>query len=304
MVDQYAFLRPNRSSHEYKIPFCTLTPLFFLLLLSLGCGTTKAVTKQQAVAPNIGLSHRKVTIPTPNAKGSPTEVSPPEIMDYANIDVLKEFMYPDSTDRSIVFYTYPGSSTDNSKYSRSELREQMIPGNNDVNWEFADGGYMKVTMSVPDVTKEDSGKGHRVIIAQIHGKLTKAQQALIGQKDTNAPPVPKIYYQYGKVEVRTKVFPIRKPTEEEILTTKNWVDDEKYIFIQDVGTGKFTLEVFVSDGRLEVKLNGFEEAVYKNKSIQVWSVFDNYFKTRNYLTTRDKGAFAKKIYALEVSYPD
>ena len=62
---------------------------------------------------------------------------------------------------------------------------------------------------------------------------------------------------WTQIRFRAKVLAIRKPTEEEILTTKNWVDDEKYIFTQDVGTGKLPLEVFVSDGRLEVKLNAF-----------------------------------------------
>ena len=76
---------------------------------------------------------------------------------------------------------------------------------------------------------------------------------------------------------------IKNPTEDEILVTKNWVDDEKYIFETPVNQRKFTLEVIVSDGRLEVVLNGRNKAVYKNKSIQKWGVFDNYFKTGNYL---------------------
>jgi hypothetical protein len=130
-----------------------------------------------------------VTIPKARADGKPMEISPPEILDYSNIDVLKPYMYPDSTDGSIVFEAYPSSSTANSKYSRSELREQMVPGKNDVNWTFPDGGYMKVTMSVPEVTKDAKGRGHKIIVAQIHGRLTKEQQALIGQKDANAPPI-------------------------------------------------------------------------------------------------------------------
>lgn len=158
-------------------------------------------------------------------------------------------------------------------------------------------------MSVPEVTKDSKGKGHRVIIAQIHGKLTKDQQALIKQDDTNAPPILKIYYQDGKVQVKTKKLNVFKPTEEEILVTDNWIDDEGYVFNSIDGTRKFTLEVIVSDGRLEVVLDGREKAVYKDKDMETWGVFDNYFKTGNYLTTRDEGAYAKvKIYDLEVSH--
>lgn len=280
-----------------RISFPLLLPLLFLL----SCGGAQKLISTDPVVPTIDLTHWKVTIPTPRTDGKPIEVSPPEILDYANIDALKEFMYPDSTDGSIVFYAYPLSSTANSKYSRSELREQMVSGENDINWKFKDGGYMKVTMSVPEVTRSmKKDEGHRVIIAQIHGKLTKEQQALIGQKDTNAPPILKVYYQDGKVEVRTKMLSINNPTEEEVLITKNWIDQEPYVFNSFVKTKKFTLEVLVSEGRLEVKLNGNESVVYDGKHMDYWGVFDNYFKAGNYLTTRDEGAYAKvKIYELE-----
>lgn len=41
---------------------------------------------------------------------------------------------------------------------------------------------------------------------QIHGRLTNAQRDLIGQKDNNAPPVFKIYWDNGKVRVKTKLL--------------------------------------------------------------------------------------------------
>jgi len=301
-----------------------------MLFLFSSCGSTKNKIIENPIIPNVDLTHWKVTIPTPREDGKPMEFSPPEILDYTNIDALKEFMYADSTDGSIVFYTFPASSTANSKYSRSELREQMIPGDNDTNWKFEDGGYMKVTMSVPEVTREkkkkksismkakskksereasgiggvpEKGKGHRVIIAQIHGKLSKDQQKLIGQKDTNAPPILKVYYQDGEIQVKTKKLKKHNSTMEEALVTKNWVDAEGHVFKKRVGKKKFTLEVKVSEGRLEVVLNGDESVVYDDINMHIWGMFYNYFKTGNYLTTRDKGAHAKvKIYDLEVSH--
>ncbi len=303
------------ANKESLLHFCTA---LFTLLLMTSCGGTKTTTTSDPIIPNIDLSHWKVTIPTPRPDGSgkPIEYDPDELKNYTEIEGLKEFMYADNTDGSIVFYTYPYASTANSKYSRSELREQMIPGDNSTNWTFKDGGYMKVTMSVPKVTKEKRKsealsmtkdpkprKGHRVIIAQIHGKLTKEQQKLIGQKDTNAPPILKVYYRDGKVQVKRKILKVRNPSPEEILVTKNWIDDEGYFFDRFVGKKKFTLEVFASDGRLEVKLDGKESTVYEDEHMKHWNVFDNYFKTGNYLTTRDKGGHAKvKIYDLEVSH--
>ena len=59
--------------------------------------------------PHIDLNNWKVTLPI----GNPTEVKPPEILDYAKSELLQTFMYNDSTDGSLVFYTYPGESTAN-----------------------------------------------------------------------------------------------------------------------------------------------------------------------------------------------
>jgi len=135
--------------------------------------------------PNIDLNNWKVTLPI----GSPSEVEPPEILNYGTNMTLKEFMYNDSTDGSLVFYTYPGSTTANSSYSRTELREQMNPGSNSTNWTFAEGGRMKGTLKMDEISQEDNGDDHRVIVMQIHGRLTNEQRDLIGENDNNAPPV-------------------------------------------------------------------------------------------------------------------
>ena len=116
--------------------------------------------------PAIDLSHWKVTLPI----GNPTEVSPPEILNYATNETLKPFMYNDSITGALVFYTYPGASTANSSYSRTELREQMVPGSNTTNWTFAQGGYMKGTLSMAEISKDADGKYHRAIIMQIQRK--------------------------------------------------------------------------------------------------------------------------------------
>ena len=269
----------------------------------MSCSGTKSVAGKKNRVANIDLTHWKVTIPTPRADGKAMEVSPPEIFDYANNEALKEFMYNDSTDGSIVFHAYPGSTTANTKYSRTELREQMESGSNSRNWTFKEGGRMKVKMSVPQVSKDENGKYHKIIIAQIHGRLSNEQKKLIGQKDNNAPPILKIYWHRGKIRVKTKVLKNPKATDLEILDKKAWGDDEGYNFEIPVDKKIFTLEIIVSEGRMEVVLNGFQKAVYKGIDIDRWGIFENYFKVGNYLQTRDKAAFGKvKIYELEVSH--
>ncbi|MBP9600186.1 MAG: polysaccharide lyase family 7 protein, partial [Lutibacter sp.] len=76
--------------------------------------------------PTINLSNWKVTLPI----GSPTEVLPPAILNYGTNAILKPFFYNDSIKGAVVFYTYPGATTTNTSYSRTELREQMVPGSN------------------------------------------------------------------------------------------------------------------------------------------------------------------------------
>lgn len=248
---------------------------------------------------DIDLSHWKITIPT----GKPTEVGPPEIFDYAKNEELKPFFYKDSTDGALVFYAYPAASTRNSSFSRSELREQMEPGNNSVNWTFAQGGTMRGTLSVPKISRDAEGKYHRVIVMQIHGRLTNAQKELIGTADNNAPPILKIYWDKGKVRVKTKVLKDVKATDTEILHENAWTDDEGRNFKQHVGTNKFTLEVKASEGKLEVTLNDKETFTYKSQDLKRWGIFENYFKAGNYFQSKEKDSYAfVKYYNLEVKH--
>lgn len=287
------------TSHFSKI--AVLTSIF---LASFSYGQEAKIDKKKT-AP-IDLTHWKITIPedNPNNPGSPIEVGCPEIKEYANNPVLKKWMYNDEKDKSIVFYAYPsGVSTANSRFSRSELRETMEVGNNNVNWTFAQGGTFKATYAIEAVSKENDGKYSKIIIAQIHGRLTNAQRDLIGQKDNNAPPMLKIYWDNGKIMVKTKVLKDLIASDTAILDVKSWTDDEGINFKEKVDFDKFTLEVKVSDGRMEVILNGNETLVYNDINIKKWGVFENYFKAGNYFQSKEPDTFAKvKIYALEVSH--
>lgn len=252
---------------------------------------------------DIDLSTWKVTLPIPREDGKPLEVKPPEILDYATNVILQPYMYDDNTDGSLVFYTEPGSTTTNTSYSRTELRELMDGSSNDTNWTFEQGGYMKGTLSVPEVSKDSNGDPHRMIIMQIHGRLTDEQRDLIGAKDNNAPPVLKIYWQDGIVRVKTKVLKDLNASYRELLETDAWGDDAGRNFSRVVGTEKFTLEVKVSKGRMEVIMDGEETFVYDDIHMEKWAPFENYFKAGNYLITTDQDAFAKvKYYELEVSH--
>lgn len=265
-----------------------------VVLLSSISYAQEAVEKK---VPPFDLSHWKVTIP----EGKPTSVGFPKIMDYANNAEINKFMY-DDPDGSIVFYAYPsGITTDNTHFSRSELREQMVSGKDEPNWTFKEGGYLKGTLAIGEISKDVIGKYHRTIVMQIHGRLTDKQRDLIGQKDNNAPPILKIYWDNGKVRVKTKILKDPNASDVELLNTKAWGDDKGFDFKEKVGFNKFTLEVEVSNGKMVITLNGKESVVYKSLDLKRWGIFENYFKAGNYLQTNDEGAFAKvKYYNLEV----
>lgn len=265
---------------------------------------SKKKKRKKTKLPDIDLSHWKVTIPEGSGKGGAISVEPPEILDYANTDILKPYMFNDSTKGALTFYAYPTSATTaNTKYSRSELREQMVPGDDNVNWTFKQGGNLKAKLSVDEVSRDKNGKYHKVIILQIHGRLTNEQKELIGQKDNNAPPVLKIYWQNGKIRVKTKKLKFADVNSVGILHEEAWTDDEGFNFEQEVGFGKFQIEVKVTDGKMVVSLNNTEFAVYDDFNMKRWGVFENYFKAGNYFQSRDEGSFAKvSFYDLEVKH--
>ncbi|MDF4204779.1 polysaccharide lyase family 7 protein [Maribacter sp. SA7] len=260
--------------------------------------------KKKVRLPEIDLNNWKVTIPEGSGKGGAISVAPPEILNYATNKVLKPYMYNDSTKGALTFYAYPTTATTaNTKYSRSELREQMVTGDDNVNWTFKQGGTLKAKLSVDEISRDKNGKYHKVIILQIHGRLTNDQRDLIKQKDNNAPPVLKIYWQNGKIRVKTKKLKYSDVNALGILHEEAWTDDEGFNFEEEVGFGKFQIEVKVTDGKMVVSLNKTEYAVYDDFNMKRWGVFENYFKAGNYFQSRDEGSFAKvSFYELEVKH--
>lgn len=268
--------------------------------------TTKTEKKaKKGKIADIDLNHWSVTTPEINpATGKVTNVEPPQILNYAEDPLLMKNMYNDPKTGALVFYAYPAEGkTANTKYSRSELREQMVSGDNNTNWTFKQGGTMKGELSMGSVSKDKDGKYHKVIIMQIHGRLTNDQKKLSGQDDNNAPPILKIYWQDGKIRVKTKELKNLNATYEEMLHEDAWDDDKGYTFKEEVGFSRFDLEVKVTDGKMVVSLNNSEFAVYDNIHMRKWGIFENYFKAGNYFQSRDEGSFAKvNYYKLSVSH--
>lgn len=290
---------------NYLIPILIIVTLNF----SVSCKKNDVAIKKAPVfedeitktyvLPDIDLTNWKVTLPI----GNPTSIKPPEILDYATNDVLKPYMYNDSIEGALVFYTKPGSSTPNSSYSRTELREQMVSGSDSHNWTFIEGGKIKGRLRMDEISKDSSGNPHHTIVMQIHGRLTDAQRDLIGQKDNNAPPIMKIYWVDGYVRIKSKVLKNPDAIVPEILHTSAWGDDDGYTFPVEVGHEPFTLEINASKGKMEVTLNETFTHSYSGNDMEKWGVLENYFKAGNYLGTTDSNAFSRvKYYTLSVTH--
>ncbi len=284
-----------------------LQSVFFVLLITLvSCNKTDDDSPHnnqnnnqngtEEIFPDIDLNNWKVTLPI----GDPLEIEPPEILNYANINVLKDYMFNDTDDGSLVFFTQPGTTTPNSSYSRTELREQLDPGSNNTNWTFAQGGNLDATLKVTTVSGPDGNKD-RIIVLQIHGRLTDEQRDLIGEDDNNAPPVLKIYWDDGKINVRRKVLKDVDVNEEDMLRTDAW-EDESHWFEQSVDFDQFDMSIEASENLLKVTLND-EELSFSDIHVEKWNVFENYFKAGNYLQSSDENSYAQvKFYNLVVTH--
>lgn len=270
-----------------------------LLLFTMILGCANQVQDLEDVPENIfgpiDLSQWKLTLPVDNnGDGKPDEYEPPELNKYPEIPEVKPYFY-DEEDGSLVFFCpYTAVSTANSKYSRSELREQLVPGDNNTNWTFEDGRKMKGNLRLAGISEE-----HRTIVMQIHGRLSNAQKAIINAKDNDAPPLLKIYVQKNKVRVARKVLVDENILSDEILLKSSWKDGEVFYFSKEVNRERFNLEVIATKGSLEVKMDE-ESVVFDDENIQKWP-FENYYKAGNYLQSKEEGAFAEvRFYALKL----
>lgn len=256
---------------------------------------------------DIDLSHWKLTLPVDqDGNGSPDEYSPSQIASggYRNFASVKSFMYDDTKDASIVFYTYPSSSTANSSYSRTELRELINPQDAKKNWTLAQGGVMTGRLKMDSVSKDPTGKSayHNVIVMQIHGIISQKDMKTYGFSSNNGPPLLKMYWKDGYLWAHKKSLVKESTTGKDLLdTSSNVWTDIKHNFGY-VGFGAFDFKIKVSEGKLELQLNNDTPFVFQDISLTKWP-FENYFKAGNYLITTDQGAFAYvKYYKLTVTH--
>ena len=256
---------------------------------------------------DIDFSNWKVTLPVDeNNNGSPDEYQPNQLINggYRTLEAVQPFMYDDTSDESIVFYTYPDQSTTNSKYSRTELRELINPNTSKENWTLKDGGTITGKLRMVEITKDDSSSReyHSTIVMQIHGIISQEDVARFNLSSNSAPPLIKMRWIDGDLWVYKKSLVNENTTGDALydISSDTWQDEKHNMGY--VGYDTFTFRITASDAKIELQLNDEIPYVYQDISLQKWP-FENYFKAGNYLGTTNANAYSKvKYYDLKVTH--
>ena len=258
----------------------------------------------------INFSNWKLTLPVDeDENGSPDEYYPSDLVDngYRTLDPILPYMYDDTSDGSIVFYTFPETSTTNSSYSRTELRELINPNNALDNWTLSDGGEMTGRLKVSLISQDNASSYdyHRVIVMQIHGIISEDDMNTYNFSSTNGPPLIKIYWKDGYIWCHKKSLVDESTSGEDLVqpyTSSNnfWTDVKNNLGY--VGFEPFNFRITASDAQIEVQLNNNTPVMYQDISLDKWQ-YNNYFKAGNYLGTTDPQGFCYvKYYDLTATH--
>lgn len=247
-------------------------------------------------AGSIDLSHWKLELP------SGYTASEWKLSNFQQDEFAAPFFYLDSLDGALVMKAFPVQGTSKAKYTKNSLREQMEPGESSVNWTLSQGASLKATFQVTEISSKDSKKIDRTLLFQIHGISSQEQNEELDLEKSVSLPLLSVYWQDERIRIVRKKLKDLSTPESELLNKDAWEDDNGIYFNKKVGFEKSTIEISVSEGRIEVQLNDEKPKVYRDSSIKKWA-FENYFNVGNYLQANNPGSFSTvKFYTLEVSH--
>lgn len=246
-------------------------------------------------AGNIDLTHWKLELP------SGYTASEWKLSNFQEDSFAAPFFYLDSLDGALVMKAYPVPGNSTLKYTKTALREQMEPGSSSKNWTLSQGATLKATFQVTEISKKEK-KYQRTLLFQIQGTTNKSQNEEFDLDKNVSVPLMSIFWQDERIRiVRKKLNDLSLPASK-LINKDVWEDDQGLYFNKKVGFEKATIEIIVSDGKIEVRLNDEKPIIYRDQSIKKWP-FENYFNVGNYLQTKDAGSFSTvKFYALEVNH--
>ena len=198
------------------------------------------------------LSHWKLTLPVNEAGtygGHAAEIDAKAL--------VRAYQGPhfstDSTGAMVFWCPVVGSTTDNTKFPRSELREMMQPADHDQNWGFSGTHEMEARCRVLEVPSNP-----KVVIGQIHGYGGKAR------------PLVKLQYFKGRIEALVKLSPHS--------------DQDKKLTLAHVElTQEIAWKIKLRDGVLSITVNGATQTEKMWDHDPDWSKQAFYFKAGAYV---------------------
>lgn len=226
-----------------------------LITILLGCVVGPLAHALDPAAPpgeNFDLSHWYLGLPV-DASGGTTGKS-------ASIPAARlaaGYVHPEyfktGADGAMVFWApVTGATTSGSSYPRSELREQISPPSNTVNWRGFGIHTLTAVCKVLEVPSKE-----KVIIGQIHSKTG------------NTRPLVKLQYRSGRIEALIKKSPNADP-------------DAKLQFQQVGLDSPVSYIIRMQDGLVTVEVNGMRQTMDVFDSDPDWAHQEFYFKAGSY----------------------
>ena len=225
--------------------------------LALGLAAMGAQAATATPAQRFDLSHWTLTLPV-NSAGLSSGSAVTVLASQLTMGYSSRFFYTGS-DGGVNFYVPAvGALTDTASSPRTELREQIQPPYNSVDWYVSAQSYLDATVAVNKVPAS-SGK---VIVGQVHA--------------TNAGPMVKIYFSAGSSGAATgKIFG-------QLTTYPNGAPRySTWLLASNVSLNEqFTYNITVTKGLLKMSVNG--GAVSGAPIDASWGACPLYFKAGAY----------------------
>lgn len=226
--------------------------IYRLILACLCVTLSHAADQTKPPSSHFDLTHWKLTLPVDAAgttTGKSMEISSAQLSaGYSHA----EYFYSGKDGAMVFWCPVTGTRTENTDYSRCELRELIDPADDNVCWSARGTHSLDVRCRVMEVPS-----GQKVVIGQIHGYSGKAN------------PMIKLQFFKGKVEALVK-DKARKGK------------DIKLTF-PDVGLDKdFDYQIKLANGLLSVTVNGTTQSENIFERDPAWADQTLYFKVGVY----------------------
>ena len=224
-------------------------------LLHLASFSAQALDPDVPPGQNFDLTHWYLGLPVDSSggtSGDSASISAAQLVaGYSNA-----LYFYTGADGAMTFWApVDGATTPGSSYPRSELREQISPPDNNINWRGYGTHLLNATCKVTQVASTP-----KVIIGQIHTKTGDAR------------PLVKLQYNNGTIEALVKHY-----ASDTMPNT-----DNKLIF-QNVGlNNSFDYTIQNENGLVTVTVNGLSKSTNTFLTDPDWANQEFYFKAGSY----------------------